>query len=46
MRVRGFVQDDVHIFCTTDQLKDEVKLFMRQALDMYADLALMMLKLN
>ena len=37
MRVRGFVQDDGHIFCTAEQLKDEVKLFMRQALDMYAD---------
>ncbi|MBN2893885.1 MAG: threonine--tRNA ligase [Bacteroidales bacterium] len=24
-RVRGFTQDDAHIFCTTDQLKDEFK---------------------
>jgi threonyl-tRNA synthetase len=25
MRVRGFTQDDAHIFCTPDQLEDEVK---------------------
>ncbi len=24
-RVRGFTQDDAHIFCTTDQVEDEVK---------------------
>lgn len=24
-RVRGFTQDDAHIFCTTDQVKDEFK---------------------
>ncbi|MCH8567335.1 MAG: threonine--tRNA ligase [Balneolales bacterium] len=24
-RVRGFTQDDAHIYCTTDQLKDEIK---------------------
>jgi len=24
MRVRGFTQDDAHIFCTLDQLKDEI----------------------
>ena len=23
-RVRGFTQDDAHIFCTIDQVKDEV----------------------
>ena len=27
MRVRGFVQDDAHIFCTEDQIKDEVTQF-------------------
>ena len=27
MRVRGFTQDDAHIFCTEDQIKDEVKDF-------------------
>ena len=25
LRVRGFTQDDAHIFCTPDQVKDEVK---------------------
>jgi threonyl-tRNA synthetase len=25
MRVRGFTQDDAHLFCTPEQLKDEVK---------------------
>jgi threonyl-tRNA synthetase len=25
LRVRGFTQDDAHIFCTSDQIKDEVK---------------------
>jgi threonyl-tRNA synthetase len=24
MRVRGFTQDDAHLFCTTNQLKDEI----------------------
>lgn len=24
MRVRGFTQDDAHIFCTEDQVRDEV----------------------
>ena len=27
MRIRGFVQDDGHIFCTEDQIEDEVKAF-------------------
>jgi len=27
MRVRGFTQDDAHIFCTEDQIKEEVKVF-------------------
>jgi threonyl-tRNA synthetase len=25
MRVRGFTQDDAHIFCTRDQIEDEIK---------------------
>ena len=25
LRLRGFTQDDAHIFCTTDQINDEVK---------------------
>ena len=27
MRVRGFVQDDAHIFCTEDQIVDEARAF-------------------
>ena len=37
MRVRGFVQDDGHIFCSEKQLKSEVKDFIAQALEMYKD---------
>ena len=37
MRVRGFVQDDAHIFCTEDQIADEVGLFVELLRDVYAD---------
>ncbi len=37
MRVRGFVQDDAHIFCTEEQIGDEVTLFVELLKDMYAD---------
>ncbi|MGH8129022.1 MAG: threonine--tRNA ligase [Gammaproteobacteria bacterium] len=37
MRVRGFVQDDGHIFCTEDQVEAEVVAFHRQAMQVYAD---------
>ncbi len=37
MRVRGFVQDDGHIFCTEDQITDECVAFNRLALAVYAD---------
>ena len=37
MRVRGFVQDDGHIFCTGDQITDECVAFNRLALAVYAD---------
>ncbi|MDE2346741.1 MAG: threonine--tRNA ligase, partial [Gammaproteobacteria bacterium] len=37
MRVRGFVQDDGHIFCTEEQIESEVVAFHRQALQVYAD---------
>lgn len=37
MRVRGFVQDDGHIFCTEDQIESEVVAFHRQAMQVYAD---------
>ncbi|HET7921981.1 MAG TPA: threonine--tRNA ligase [Gammaproteobacteria bacterium] len=37
MRVRGFVQDDGHIFCTEAQIESEVTAFHRQAMAVYAD---------
>jgi threonyl-tRNA synthetase len=37
MRVRGFTQDDGHIFCTEDQVRDEVTLFNQVAMRVYAD---------
>jgi threonyl-tRNA synthetase len=37
MRVRGFTQDDGHIFCTEEQIQDEVKAFHTQAMHVYAD---------
>ena len=37
MRVRGFVQDDGHIFCTEDQIKNECVDFNRLALAVYGD---------
>jgi len=38
MRVRGFVQDDAHIFCREDQITDEVKKFCALLQRVYADL--------
>ncbi len=37
MRVRSFVQDDGHIFCTEDQIHDEVVAFTRTLQQVYAD---------
>ncbi len=37
MRVRGFVQDDAHIFCTEDQVQDEVSAFIDLLYSVYAD---------
>ena len=37
LRVRGFTQDDGHIFCTEDQIEAEVRAFHRQAMRVYAD---------
>ena len=37
MRVRGFTQDDGHIFCTEDQVEAEVTAFHQQAMKVYAD---------
>ena len=38
MRVRGFTQDDGHIFCTEDQIESETKKFIEFLAGVYADL--------
>ncbi len=37
MRVRGFVQDDAHIFCTEDQIQSEVAAFNELLFSVYED---------
>ncbi len=37
MRVRNFVQDDAHIFCTEDQIRDEVSSFIDLVFKVYKD---------
>ncbi|WP_372610027.1 threonine--tRNA ligase [Aquicoccus sp.] len=38
MRVRGFVQDDAHIFCTEDQIEEETRIFIDFLSTVYRDL--------
>lgn len=38
MRVRGFTQDDAHIFCTPDQINSETKKFCKLLAKIYKDL--------
>ena len=38
MRVRGFVQDDAHIFCTEMQIESETKSFINLLTEVYQDL--------
>ncbi len=38
MRVRGFTQDDAHIFCTEDQIEGETALFIDLLASIYKDL--------
>jgi threonyl-tRNA synthetase len=38
MRVRSFIQDDGHIFCTEDQITDESKRFCQLVQEVYRDL--------
>ncbi|WP_341365487.1 threonine--tRNA ligase [Yoonia sp. BS5-3] len=38
MRVRGFVQDDGHIFCTEEQITEETRRFIAFLSEIYADL--------
>jgi len=37
MRVRNFIQDDAHIFCTESQIQDEISEFIDLLYDVYAD---------
>jgi threonyl-tRNA synthetase len=37
MRVRNFVQDDAHIFCSEDQIQDEVSTFIDLLFEVYKD---------
>ena len=37
MRVRNFTQDDAHIFCTEDQIQEEVSAFIDLLFSVYAD---------
>ncbi len=37
MRVRGFTQDDAHIFCTPDQVQSEAKAFIELLYSVYHD---------
>ncbi len=37
MRVRGFTQDDAHIFCTEEQIQDEVARFNSLLFEVYKD---------
>ncbi|MGD7705551.1 threonine--tRNA ligase [Microlunatus sp. Y2014] len=39
-RARGFTQDDAHIFCTADQLHDEIRSLLTFVLDLLADYGL------
>lgn len=40
MRVRGFVQDDAHIFCREDQIVDETRRFVELTRVIHADLGM------
>ncbi|HEX8234129.1 MAG TPA: threonine--tRNA ligase [Caulobacteraceae bacterium] len=40
MRVRGFVQDDAHIFCREDQIVGETEKFVRLTRSIHADLGM------
>jgi threonyl-tRNA synthetase len=37
LRARGFTQDDAHIYCTRDQMKDELASLLRFVLDLLRD---------
>lgn len=37
MRVRGFTQDDAHIFCTEEQIESEIQMLIKLVYEIYAD---------
>ncbi len=46
MRVRGFVQDDAHIFCREDQIVDETERFVRLTRLIHGDLGMQTAYIN
>jgi len=46
MRVRGFVQDDAHIFCTEEQIESETKKFIDLLSKIYSDLGFKKFKIK
>ncbi len=38
MRVRGFTQDDAHIFCAEDQIEEETAIYIKWLTEVYRDL--------
>jgi threonyl-tRNA synthetase len=46
MRVRGFVQDDAHIFCTDDQITPETESFCELLMSIYRDFGFDQVRVN
>ena len=46
MRVRGFTQDDAHIFCTEDQITQETMSFVSFLMEVYADFGFNKIKIK
>jgi threonyl-tRNA synthetase len=46
MRVRGFTQDDAHIFCTEEQVKKEAADFIKLTLQVYSDFGFVDIKMK
>jgi len=46
MRVRGFTQDDAHIFCREDQIVEETEAFIRLTKMIHADLGMQTAYIN
>ena len=46
MRVREFTQDDAHIFCSQDQMKEECKKVIKMVIEVYHDLGFKDIDIN